>query len=539
MIFLSLGCRAFFFGRSSMRFWNWLAGYAERRAGLSEATKGSWLYNALAGGTASSGQTVNQSTALQYSALWAAVRVISETVASLPFQVHRETEQGKEKAASHAVYDLLQSQPNPAMTAIVFREIMTGHLLTWGNAYCRITRNNAGQVAGLFPMLPESVEVFAKGNRLYYLHKIDGKEFQLNSADVLHLVGFGYDGCKGYSPIAYQKNSIGMGIAAEEYGAEFFGNGAVFSGAIKHPGTLSTDAHKRLANSIKDKKKHSTLILEEGMDFKEMSIPPEDAQFIETRKFQATDIARIYRLPPHKIQILDNATFSNIEHQSIEFVTDAIRPYLIRWEQEGNRKLFTKTERQTHFLKHNIEGILRGDTKSRYDSYAIGRNWGWLSVNDIRELEDMNKVNGGDVYLQPLNMQDVANPNAPEQEEVDRARSIHKQPIFSLCDRLVNQEVKAILNTMEDSDCTRWDRFTEKQEKRIRETLYPAVFAYSASFGGTPNGNVSEFLNRFSQQVIEEASAVRSSGTVDADVIRETKPYIMTDRILMQMEMTQ
>ncbi len=534
-----------------MGFWNWLAKYAEQRASLATADKGSWLYNALVGGAASSGVTVNQSTALQYSALWAAVRVISETVASLPFQVHRETEEGKDKATSHPVYDLLQSQPNPSMTAIVFREIMTGHLLTWGNAYCRITRNNAGQVQALFPMLPESVSVFAKGNRLFYLHKIDGKEFQLSSADVLHLVGFGYDGCKGYSPIAYQKNSIGMGIAAEQYGAEFFGNGAVFSGAIKHPATLSTDAHDRLAKSIKDKKKHSTLILEEGMDFKEMSIPPEDAQFIETRKFQATDIARLYRLPPHKIQILDNATFSNIEHQSIEFVTDAIRPYLIRWEQEGNRKLFTRSERQSLFLKHNIEGILRGDTKSRYDSYAIGRNWGWLSVNDIRELEDMNRVEGGDVYLQPLNMQDVANPDAPaaspEQEEpvhvfkfpVDKARSIHKQPIFSLCDRLVNQEVKAIINTMEDSDCTRWNKFIEKQEQRIKETLYPAVFAYSASFGGTPNGNVSEFLNRFSSQVLEEASAVRASGTIDADVIRETKPYIMTDRILMQMEMTQ
>lgn len=519
-----------------MNLWNWLYSFAEKRSSLAQAKHGTWLNNALTGSKSTSGVTVNQQTALTYSAIWAAVRCIAETVASLPFQVKRRTEDGSERASDHSVYNLLQSQPNQAMTAIVFRETLTSHLLTWGNAYCKIVRNNKGQVVSLFPMLPETVSIFAKADKLFYLHKIDGQEFQFNATEVLHLVGFGYDGCRGYSPITYHKNSIGLGIAAEQYGAEFFGNGAVFSGAFKHPAQLSDDAHKRLTASIKNKDRHETLLLEEGMDFTQMSMPPEDAQFIETRKFQATDVARIYRLPPHKIGILDNATFSNIEHQAIEFVVDAIRPYLIRWEQEANRKLFTRAERQTLYMKHNIEGLLRGDTKSRYDSYAIGRNWGWLSVNDIRKLEDLNTIEGGDVYLQPLNMTDTANPNPVDAEEVNKARSIHKKPILSLCERLVGQEVKAMQNIMKDDNGDRLNKFIEKQETRIKDTLYPAIYAYSASFGGSPNGNVTEFLDRFATDILEETRAVYEAGSFDGDVINETKPCIMANRILTQLE---
>ncbi len=371
-------------------------------------------------GTSSSGKRVNQKSAMQMTAVYSCVRILSEAVASLPIHVYRYNSQGgKEKALNHPLYFLLHDEPNPEMTSFVFRETLMTHLLLWGNAYAQIIRNGRGEIVALYPLMPDRMNVDRdEYGKLYYeytvssedAHTLKGTTVRLEPSDVLHVPGLGFDGLVGYSPIAMAKNAIGLAIAAEEYGSKFYANGAAPSGVLEHPGTLKDPAKVRdswsetfggSANS------HKIAVLEEGMKYTPISINPNEAQFLETRKFQINEIARIFRVPPHMVGDLEKSSFSNIEQQSLEFVKYTLDPWVSRWEQSMIRSLFTKEEKSEYFIKFNVDGLLRGDYQSRMNGYAIGRQNGWMSANDIRELENLDRIPtelGGDLYLINGNM---------------------------------------------------------------------------------------------------------------------------------------
>jgi HK97 family phage portal protein len=359
-------------------------------------------------GPTSSGKVVNEKSAMQTTAVYACVRILSETIASLPLHTYQKTDKGKEKAVDHPLYHLLHDEPNPEMTSFVFRETLMGHLLLWGNAYAQVIRDGRGKVMALYPLMPDKMTVHrSEGGELYYSYSKEGKEHVLKHWEVLHIPGLGFDGLLGHSPIAMAKNAIGMAIATEEYGANFFNNGANPGGVLEHPGILKDPERVRKSwNSVYagSGNAHKVAVLEEGMSFKPIGIPPEQAQFLQTRKFQLNEIARIFRVPPHMIGDLEKSSFSNIEQQSLEFVKYTLTPWLSRWEMAMKKSLLSPSEKKDYFIKHNVEGLLRGDYKTRMEGYSIGIQNGFLSPNDVRELEDLNTIEHGDVYAVNGNM---------------------------------------------------------------------------------------------------------------------------------------
>ena len=363
-------------------------------------------------GMGGAGKNVTARSAIQVSAVYACVRVIAETIASLPLAVYEDTEEGSRKAVDHSLYRLLHDEPNPEMTSFVWRETVLTHLLLWGNSYSQVIRNGKNRIVGLYPLLPEQMVVDrnAKGKLTYTCTTTSGEQVLLKPEEVLHIPGLGFDGIVGYSPIAVEKNAISLGIAAEEFGSKFFSNGARPSGILTHPNTVKDP--KKLRETWNSAYGGSTnsgkvAVIEENMHFEAISIPNNEAQFLETRKFQVEEICRIYRVPPHLIGDLSRSTFSNIEHQSIDFATHTIRPWLVRIEQAMNRALFPENEKGRFYVQFNIDGLMRGDYKSRMEGYAIARQNGWMSANDIRALENMNPLSdeeGGNTYLVNGNM---------------------------------------------------------------------------------------------------------------------------------------
>jgi len=367
-------------------------------------------------GRTTSGKPVNERTAMQTTAVYACVRILAEAIASLPLHVYEyQDDGGKKLVHDHPLYYLLHDEPNPEMTSFVFRETLMSHLLIWGNAYAQIIRDGAGRVLGLYPLLPDKMEVQRddRGN-IYYVYSRNSDEnpmfkeygnIKLKAEDVLHIPGLGFDGLIGYSPIAMAKNAVGMTLACEEYGASFFANGANPGGVLEHPGVLKDPSKVRESwNSVYRgvNNAHKIAVLEEGMKYQQIGIPPEEAQFLETRKFQINEIARLYRIPPHMVGDLDKSSFSNIEQQSLEFVKYTLDPWVIRWEQSLQRSLLLPGEKGKYFIKLNVDGLLRGDYQSRMNGYAVGRQNGWFSANDIREMENMNPIpdeEGGNLYL--------------------------------------------------------------------------------------------------------------------------------------------
>ena len=380
-------------------------------------------YSFFFGGT-TSGKPVNEHTAMQMTAVYSCVRILAEAVAGLPLHLYKYTASGgKEKALSHPLYFLLHDEPNPEMSSFVFRETLMTHLLLWGNAYAQIIRNGKGEVIALYPLMPNRMSVDRDSSgALYYTYTrysdeaptMNGMTVTLRSSDVLHIPGLGFDGLVGYSPIAMAKNAIGMAIACEEYGAKFFANGAAPGGVLEHPGTIKDPqkvrdswnaAYQGSSNS------HRVAVLEEGMKYQPIGISPEQAQFLETRKFQINEIARIFRVPPHMVGDLEKSSFSNIEQQSLEFVKYTLDPWVIRWEQAISRSLLRPDEKKLYFAKFNVDGLLRGDYVSRMNGYATARQNGWMSANDIRELENLDRIPpelGGDLYLINGNMTKLA-----------------------------------------------------------------------------------------------------------------------------------
>ena len=393
---------------------NWLRPKAREAKNHQLTSSYSFLF-----GPTSSGRPVTERSAMQMTAVYGCVRILAEAIAGLPLHVYRYKDGGgKEKALDHPLYPLLHDEPNPEMTSFVFREILMTHLLLWGNAFAQVIRNGRDEIIGLYPLMPNRMTVGRdEAGRLYYEYQRTWDEptgrfetVTLAARDVLHIPGLGFDGLVGYSPIAMAKNAIGLAQATEDYGASFFANGAAPGGVLEHPGTIKDPA--RVRESWQStfggaRNGNKIAVLEEGMKYTPISVSPEQAQFLETRKFQINEIARIFRIPPHMIGDLEKSSFSNIEQQSLEFVKYTLDPWVIRFEQAITKTLLSPREKPQIYVKFNLEGLLRGDYESRMNGYAVARQNGWMSANDIRELENLDRISieaGGDLYLVNGNM---------------------------------------------------------------------------------------------------------------------------------------
>jgi HK97 family phage portal protein len=366
-------------------------------------------------GRSNAGEQVDEKAAMQIPTVYACVRLLAESIAALPLHLYRVTDDNgnKEKARDHPLYKILYRQPNPEMTSFVFWETLMTHLLLWGNAYAQIVRDGKNTVLGLYPLLPENVEVDRdESGELYYIYhaytdEVPGeqnKDIYFRRDEIFHVPGLGFNGLIGFSPIAMMKNSLGTSIAVDRYGSSFFKNGAQPSGVLEHPGVIKDPnrvrdnweaAYGGAANA------HRVAVLEEGMTYKPISLPPEDSQFLETKQFSVTEICRIFRVPPHLVADLSRATFSNIEYQSLNFVMHSLTPWIVRIEQGIIKDLLLEEEQDTYFPKFNVDGLLRGDYQSRMNGYATGISNGFLSPNDIHRLENMDLIpadQGGDDY---------------------------------------------------------------------------------------------------------------------------------------------
>ncbi len=366
-----------------------------------------------AGSDTASGIAVTPDLALRQVAVYACVRVLAETMAALPLTIYKRTaDGGKEEDRGHPLWPILHDVPNEDQTSFEWREMSMGHLALRGNAYSRNVQNNAGATTALVPLHPDRVRPFrvpqTRAIAFDYTPPDGPREIRL-PGEVLQTPGLGFDGLKGLSPITLHRETVGSALAAQEYGARFYKNDARPNGLLKHPGHFRTDEElaafkKAWSDAHTGTNRHKTAILQEGMEYQALGMSNEDAQFIETRKFNVTDIARIFRVPPVKIGDLDRAIFKNFEQQNTSFVVDTILPWVTRWEQRLNATLLTEAGRRTHRIGFRLQGLLRGDHKTRFEGYATARQWGWMSANDVRRLEDQNPITGGDEYLVPLNM---------------------------------------------------------------------------------------------------------------------------------------
>lgn len=409
------------------------------------------------GGEGYAGKHVTEANAMQTVTVFACVRILAESVAGLPLIVYRRRGDGKERASAHSLYRLLHDTPNPEMTSFEFRETLTGHLCLWGNAYAEIERDNAGRVLALWPLRPDRMHLKHEGSGLAYSYNLGAGGFvRLAPESVLHLRGLSGDGLIGMSPIRQAKEAIGLSAAMEEFGARLFGQGGRPLGVLEHPGRLSEQGEKLLRESWQKEhgglsNAHRVAILQEGMAWKPIGIPPDEAQFLDSRRYQVSEIARMYRIPLHLLGAEDKAsTYASVEQFAIQFVVHTLRPWLVRWEQAIKRALIPETDYFAEFL---LDGLLRGDSVSRYQAYATGRQWGWLSADDIRRLENMNPLpdGQGQSYLVPMNMVD-AGAGPPEVRSV-RGRDLParaKRPdqflpaIRAAMERLVTWETSEI-----------------------------------------------------------------------------------------------
>ncbi len=370
-----------------------------------------WLFGALGGRESVAGRRVNEKTALTVDGVYTCISIISDTLGSVPLDLKRRTQDGSEVARGDPRHQLVHSEPNVEMTSISWRAAVEAHILSWGNGFTWIRRDEGGRPIALWPLLPDRTRAERIDGQLIYITRLETRdgsfqEFRMPADDVLHIPGLGFDGLGGYSPIRLMREALGAAMEAQDFSSRFFVNGAQVSGIITFPGAVK-DPKKTREDFNQAFKKGGALqvaLMDQGADFKRIGIPPEDAQFIQTRSFQIDTVARLYRVPLQFLAKMGEATYNNAEQMGIFLVTYTLVPWLVRWEQELNRKLLLPSEDQTHFFKFNVNGLLRGALKDRFDSYQKAITTGWMTRNEARTLEDMNTLDNLDEPLLPLNM---------------------------------------------------------------------------------------------------------------------------------------
>lgn len=457
------------------------------------------------GPVSGAGVHVTAKSAIGVMAVWAAIRLIAETLAELPLGLFQVVDNGRRRHSSHPLDAVLHSAPNEWQTSLEWREMMQGHILLRGNAYSRLILTRGGYVEQLLPLHPDRVtprnEALLPGGprvRYYYYQPVDGPGEVIWPSEMFHLRGLSDDGWVGLSPLEVARETLGLAIAAEQHGARFLANNVQPGGVFEIPGRLREEAYTRLKNEIEGRKAGAahagkTLILEEGLKWQQIGLTNKDAQFLESRKFQVTEIARMFKVPPHMIADLDRATFTNIEHQAIEFVKYTMLPWLVRWEQRIEKDLLGPTERKSIRAKFNLSGLLRGDTASRYAAYAIGRQWGWLSADDVRELEDQNPLPDGQgrIYLVPMNMKDAGEVDEPSVESDEERAALrrrlevaHVRLFLDAAHRILRKETsaaqRAIAQARSQQSTAPLDRFCDEfygaeHEQLIVRTMAPVV----------------------------------------------------------------
>lgn len=403
----------------------------------------------LPSGHTRAGQKITCENSLQITTVYKCVNKISKTLASLPYNVYQYLPGGgKEKAPDHHLQSVIHTRANRLMTAMDFRRAMQGSYLLWGNAYAQIIRNGLGQIIELWPFMPDRMKVEIIKNRMVYEYTYkNGSTKIFQEKDVWHLRDFSIDGLVGLSKISQERECLGLAKATERFGSKFFGNTAKATGLLRHPNKLSDSARDNLKKSVKEQISGENIlgmfVIEEGMEWQQISIPPDDAQFLETRKYQDVDICGIFDISPTKVWILDRATYSNIEHLSIEFVTDTLLSDIIYWEQKADYELLPEGDRGKYFTKHVLDGLLRGDTTARGEFYSKMFNNASLSPNDIRELEDKNPYKGGEKYYVPLNMipvESAGKANIIQEKQPDGTERIYYNPQKNIFNELLKDK---------------------------------------------------------------------------------------------------
>lgn len=462
---------------------------------------------------------IDHDIALRFSAVFRAISYISQTIGCLPWDVLLETPEKTTKLFGAPLWNLLRIRPNREMGASTFRETLIAWALSWGNGYAEIERDNAQNPIALWPISPDRVEAIRDPGTKKIYYEVDnhlGGSTQISPENMFHLHGLGYDGLVGYSVISFAARAIGLGMAAEGYASDFFANGAIATGGLKHPGVLSDPARKNIQESFQsvirgEGKRFNVPIFEEGLDWVNMMINPEDAQLLLTREFQIVDIARWFGLPPHKLQDLSRATWGNIEHLSIEVVNDALMPWIMRLEQEADFKLIPASLKSVR-TKINIRGLLRGDNKSRAEYYQIMRNIGVYSTNDIRRLEEIDPVGTeGDELIVQLNQTTlkklVAGDVRPAVPKL--AWQSHKMLFEHAYERILKREAGQFeRDGAKKGDIQSWfAHFFAKEKGKIEQEIEP--IAMSLFLQVVPdlkgNGQISEALNRFIDWHVESS----------------------------------
>jgi len=524
-------------------------------------------------GDTGTGINVNAESALKYTAVYCAIDLTSNTVAMLPLMVfQRDANGGKSRAPDHPVFDLIHRRPNDHMTAFVWRKTMQGNVMRWGNAYAEIKRTRmGGKPTGLSePLPPNEWSPEMRGDGLFYVHQRRNSGIQPIAAEnMLHIRTLG-DGWSGKSPITLFRESIGLGMAAEKAGASFFGNGMHAGGLLKHPQHLSEEAQGRLRKSYQStyggvENTGKVLVLEEGMDFEPITIPPEDAQFLETRTFQVRDIARIFHVPPHKLADLADATFSNVEEQNIDFVGDCVQPWVVNWEQECEQKLLTEAERRRYFCEFVLEGLLRGNSQARAEFYSKGFQNGWFNINDIRQRENENPIGpAGDVHFVPVNLvpaeqalQNAQNPpeNGPEppsepdeggdegdaepdaDEGDDERMAAHLALVEDACGRIVRESMRRTRSGLNKGqlDAEIANLEGDSRVEWAKSVLSPAIRACAESMGGAPRAaSVDVYIGDEVRRHVEDVRAVCAGGDAARGLVGYEKhaPQAWARRIL-------
>ena len=514
-------------------FANWIVKWATTTVNPEK-----WFVEYFGGGAPTkAGIAINNDNALQVSTYFACVRNISEDVAKLPLITYKPLKpQGKERLRDHPLYPILHDSPNSEMTAMALRETLTAHALNWGNGYAYIERDRFNQVIALWPLRPDRVEPFRDKNSLkvgYEIRDDNGQKTTFPAFDIFHLHGVGFDGIAGYNVGRYARESVGAAIAAEQHGAYFFANGSNANGILEIPAAMSPKARENLEKSFLEKAAGAkntakTIVLEEGAKFNKTSIPPEEAQLLQTRQFSVAEICRWFRMPPNKVADTTRAQgWSTLEQTNTDYIIDTLMPWLVRWEQEVWRKLFTKTERnQGLFAKHLVDALLRGDIQSRYAAYAIGRSWGWLSADDIREKEEMNPLPDGigKDYLIPLNYKVAGEPDPvpvvepqvpPDEQESNQAyKTMRILFMGDVAARISNAEINEIRKHIKQADdrdkFNQWlNAFYEKHERYCEQCLRPLMVdslvvakeLINANRFVLGEGNAEELFDKFAEQI--------------------------------------
>lgn len=472
-------------------------------------------YEVFGGGRTAAGMAVNPKSALGVTAAYACIRLLCETVGTLPLTIVRRQGRGREEAREHPLWPLLHDAPNPEMSTVTFKELLVAHLAGWGNAFVQPIENRGGRIVELWPVEPSRVYVERRDGRKRLAVATSGGGYDVfNPDELLHVPLFCYDGLLGFSPIDMARQSIGMQLAMDEFGGQFFGNGAQPGGILTATGKLSAQAQKNLKESFEaassGKNRRRVVVLEEGVTYSATMIPPEQAQFLESRKYGTEDVARVFRVPPHMIGSMERATFSNIEHQAIEFVKYTLMPYLVRIERTLELGLLTPAERRTHSIRFNVNALLRGDTKTRFEVYAIGRNWGLLSANDCRELEDRNPIDGGDEYLVPLNMRGIT-----EAVPVSGRQPTTPRQLRALLEPLLRDAWHRVLHREAQQAGKVWPA---GQDDYARRALLPITEALALV---TADGEVRAGVEELVRDYLASATAPRADAAAQRDALVE------------------